>query len=156
MPWRTAAGVLGIERTTLAVVPRWLAKYFSVLPAAIDRNTAPSSAKRFRSGSTPSIDCGLTASTTISGVLATSEVEATARRPGVRGRSASTGSATMTSAAASPRASQPSSMAPPILPQPTSRSSPMAYLPLNCAARFSRKAAAPSLRSSLPAMCSSL
>ena len=41
MPWRTAAGVLGMERTTLAVAPRWLAKYFSVLPAAIDRNTAP-------------------------------------------------------------------------------------------------------------------
>jgi hypothetical protein len=40
----------------LAVVPRWLAKYFSVLPAAIDRNTEPSSAKRLRSGRTPSID----------------------------------------------------------------------------------------------------
>src|SRR4029453_13611440 len=104
MPWRTAAGVLGMERTTLAVAPRWLAKYFSVLPAAIDRNTEPSSAKRFRSGSTPSIDCGLTASTTMPGVLATSEVEGTGRRPGVRGLSASPGSATTPSAAGGPGA----------------------------------------------------
>src|SRR5204862_3506397 len=57
-----------------------------------------------------------------------SEVEATARRPGLLGCSASTGSATRTSAAANPRDSQPSSMAPPILPHPTSSSLPIGPL----------------------------
>src|SRR5258707_386479 len=125
MPWRTAAGVLGMERTTLAATPRWAAKYCSVWRAAIDRNTEPSSERRLRSGNTASIDCGFTASTTTSGRSLTSEVEATVRSPGFLGRSASTGSATITSSAARPRASQPSSMAPPILPQPTSSRLPI-------------------------------
>ena len=100
--------------------------------------------------------CGLTASTTISGVSRTSWLDATECRPPFFGRSASTGSATIASPAARPRDNHPSSIAPPIFPQPTSRSLAMAQRPLNLAGRFSRKAAAPSLRSSLVAIFSSL
>ena len=57
-------------------------------------------------------------------IFSCSPLEATQRSPSLRGRSASTGSATIASDAANPRASQPSSMAPPILPQPTSSSLP--------------------------------
>ena len=60
-------------------------------------------------------------------------------------------------AAGTPCDNQPSSMAPPILAQPTRRSLVMAaYLPLNFGARFSRNAAAPSWRSALLAIVSSL
>lgn len=112
-----------MARTTAVLAPSFCVKLSMVLPAAIDKTTAPSAVNLRYAGNSASMTCGFTARTRTSGAEselnnAGLSITATPRRTAAAAFAAA-GSTTHIDAAGTPWASQPSSIAEPMLPLPT-------------------------------------